>query len=308
MGVDAGGLAAAAPLFEGATALMDHAPPGQHPVRAAGGGRVPRRARGAGRPAGAAGVPAVRRGRLATWRATACSRGSRAARAERGHLRRPDGGVAARAVRRAAARLVERIAAVHSADIVLHPSAGGSLDRVTEAYDAARLEFIHEEAKEECKEERRMEMEENVRRAQQRRCLALEESYGVRRDEALDPSRQPSPCEGDGQAGPTGLESPKPLAAREWTGGRPTVAWGLNPDDAVRAAAYRAFGIAREDWEPELRAAEVAWATAACARSRGCATCTRTSPATTRFRAASGRGRRRRRCSRPTCRTCWPTR
>ena len=31
---------------------------------------------------------------------------------------------------------------------------------------------------------------------------------------------------------------------------------GLSPDDAIRSAAYRAFGIAPEDWEPELRAAE----------------------------------------------------
>lgn len=230
-------LAEAAPLFEGATALMDHAPPGQHPsVRQAVGAYHSVHATPDGLKARLAFLPsATDAWRLARDCVLARQRGRPA----------PNVGISAdvtvesRPVRYGGrpARLVERIAAVHSADIVLHPSAGGSLDRIAEAYDAARLELHRGDAQEPQKGANEMETTNEL------------------------PNQQAEFHSGDAHSGeavsrPTGLEPAKPLAAREWTGAAPTVAMGLSPDDAVRAACYRAFGIPPEHWEPELRAAE----------------------------------------------------
>ncbi len=251
-------LAEAAPLFEGATALMDHAPPGQHPsVRQAVGAYHSVRATPDGLKARLAFLPSAREAwRLARDCVLARERGRPA----------PNVGISAdvtvesRPVRYGGrpARLVERIAAVHSADIVLHPSAGGSLDRIAEAYDAAKLgngirpRITRTGANEtRIDEERRAEMEDRMNGV----LMGGEAAEGAGDQNAVGPVRErhlgdaPVPR-------PTGLEPAKPLAAREWTGAAPTVALGLSPDDAVRAACYRAFGIAPEHWEPELRAAE----------------------------------------------------
>ncbi len=220
-------LEAAAPLFEGATALMDHTPPGRHPsVRQAVGAYHSVRAGPDGLRARLAILPSAED----AWN---LARDCVLAREQGRPV--PDVGISAdvtveaRRVRYGGrpARLVERIAAVHSADIVLHPSAGGSLDRITEAYDPNGME-------ESMNEHMGAELEHS----------GVEGAKGARQVADLSHDR------------PTGLATPKPLAAREWTGGRASVALGLSPDDAVRAACYRAFGIAVEDWEPELRAAE----------------------------------------------------
>lgn len=249
-------LAEAAPLFEGATALMDHAPPGQHPsVRQAVGAYHSVRATPEGLKARLAFLPSARD----AWRLTRdCVLAREQGRPAPNVGISADVTVQSRPVRYAGrpARLVERIAAVHSADIVLHPSAGGSLDRIAEAYDPAKLAPHRGNAEYAKKGEGEMEMEQKMSEP-----MSLQtEPYGPGTENAeersiLDPGRlqrlgdEPVPR-------PTGLETPKPLAAREWTGGAPTVAMGLSPDDAVRAACYRAFGIAPEHWEPELRAAE----------------------------------------------------
>jgi hypothetical protein len=244
-------LAAAAPLFEGATALMDHAPPGQHPsVRQAVGAYHSVRAEADGLRARLAFLPSAE----AAWQlARDCVLARESGRPAPNVGISADLMVESRPVQYGgrAARLVERIAAVHSADIVLHPSAGGSLDRVTEAFDGTKLELNHRGA--EDTEKRRMEMEANMNERMGTEWNPEDTEYTEERDSITSSC---SPCLRGESTRPTGLESPKPLAAREWTGGRPAVSMGLNPDDAVRAAAYRAFGIAREDWEPELRAAE----------------------------------------------------
>lgn len=223
-------LQAAAPLFEGATALMDHTPPGQHPsVRQAVGAYHSVRAGPDGLRARLAILPSAED----AWN---LARDCVLAREQGRPV--PDVGISADVTVEARrvlyggrpARLVERIAAVHSADIVLHPSAGGSLDRVTESFDPNLMEETMNE---------QMGME-------------LNRDGTENATQVANPPDNPSGME----TRPTGLATPKPLAAREWTGGRPTVALGLSPDDAVRAACYRAFGIAPEDWEPELRAAE----------------------------------------------------
>lgn len=249
-------LAEAAPLFEGATALMDHAPPGQHPsVRQAVGAYHSVRATPEGLKARLAFLPSARD----AWRLTRdCVLAREQGRPAPNVGISADVTVQSRPVRYAGrpARLVERIAAVHSADIVLHPSAGGSLDRIAEAYDPAKLAPHRGNGAQTKKGESKMEMDERMREP-----MSLQtEPYGPEMENAeersvLDPGRVQR-LGGEPVPRPTGLETPKPLAAREWTGAAPTIAMGLSPDDAVRAACYRAFGIAPEHWEPELRAAE----------------------------------------------------
>lgn len=249
-------LAEAAPLFEGATALMDHAPPGQHPsVRQAVGAYHSVRATPEGLKARLAFLPSARD----AWRLTRdCVLAREQGRPAPNVGISADVTVQSRPVRYAGrlARLVERIAAVHSADIVLHPSAGGSLDRIAEAYDPAKLTPHRGNAEYAKKGEGEMEMDQKMSEP-----MSLQtEPYGTETENAeersvLDPGRLQR-LGGEPVPRPTGLETPKPLAAREWTGAAPTVAMGLSPDDAVRAACYRAFGIAPEHWEPELRAAE----------------------------------------------------
>jgi len=245
-------LAEAAPLFEGATALMDHAPPGQHPsVRQAVGAYHSVRATPDGLKARLAFLPSARE----AWRlARDCVRAREEGRPAPNVGISADVTVESRPVRYGgrAARLVERIAAVHSADIVLHPSAGGSLDRIAEAYDPTRLERHSGDANQrEVAEERRTDMEEQMSKSR-----VDFEAAGSADEQSVVGALQPQRLGGEPARRPTGLETPKPLAAREWTGAAPTVAMGLSPDDAVRAACYRAFGIAPEHWEPELRAAE----------------------------------------------------
>ncbi|GAB4412527.1 MAG: hypothetical protein Kow00123_26350 [Anaerolineales bacterium] len=261
-------LAEAAPLFEGATALMDHAPPGQHPsVRQAVGAYHSVRATPDGLKARLAFLPSA----TDAWH---LARDCVLAR-ERGRPV-PNVGISAdvtvesRPVRYGGrpARLVERIAAVHSADIVLHPSAGGSLDRIAEAYDAARLELHRGDAEdaevgtgqEEWHWRDAEDLEKGANEMENRTNESLNRQAEVHRGvaesaEGMAVFDSPRPG-GESMPRPTGLEAAKPLAAREWTGAAPTVAMGLSPDDAVRAACYRAFGIAPEHWEPELRAAE----------------------------------------------------
>lgn len=226
-------LAEAAPLFEGATALMDHAPPGQHPsVRQAVGAYHAVRAAPDGLKARLAFLPSA----VDAWRlARDCVLAREQGRPAPNVGISVDVTVESRPVRYGGrpARLVEHIAAVHSADIVLYPSAGGSLDRIAEAYDTAKLESRRGGA----------EMEE----------VEMEQNMNEKTDRRVEFDREGA---GSAEARPTGLATPKPLAAHEWTGARPTVAVGLSPDDAVRAACYRAFGIPPEHWEPDLRAAE----------------------------------------------------
>ncbi len=236
-------LAEAAPLFEGATALMDHAPPGQHPsVRQAVGAYHSVRATPDGLKARLAFLPSARD----AWRlARDCVLAREQGRPTPNVGISADVTVESRPVRYGGrpARLVERIAAVHSADIVLHPSAGGSLDRITEAYDVARLELRRGAAQD--TEEGANEMKKTNESLNRQSDFPNGEASPAEERETLAPASRP-----------TGLETAKPLAAREWTGNAPTVAMGLSPDDAVRAACYRAFGIAPEHWEQELRAAE----------------------------------------------------
>jgi len=242
-------LQAAAPLFEGATALMDHAPPGQHPsVRQAVGAYHSVRAEPDGLRARLAFLPSAED----AWNlARDCVLAKESGRPA------PNVGISADLIVESRpvqyggrpARLVERIAAVHSADIVLHPSAGGSLDRVTEAYDPARLEKeihpritrINANGKGINQEERRMEMEAHRmnEHSNDNSLAPLGRGQGEG-DEVVYPHPNPLPAREREESGrPTGLATPKPLAAREWTGGRPTVAMGLTPDDAVRAAESR---------------------------------------------------------------------
>lgn len=244
-------LAEAAPLFEGATALMDHAPPGQHPsVRQAVGAYHSVRATPEGLKARLAFLPSARD----AWRlARDCVLAREQGRPAPNVGISADVTVQSQPVRYAGrpARLVERIAAVHSADIVLHPSAGGSLDRIAEAYEPAKLVSHRGNAAQTKKgESKRMNEPMNLQTE-----LDGTAAENAREGGVLDPAPLPR-LGGEPVSRPTGLETPKPLAAREWTGAAPTVAMGLSPDDAVRAACYRAFGIAPEHWEPELRAAE----------------------------------------------------